>query len=329
MHWATPEERRALGQARRKQVGRHQHDALGSQGAASLRSGNRRAVHARPRARTHCSQVPAHGRVALRLLSRRSAGHGRGPGPASLHRHRQPALRRRPRAQPGRLRRARRTPRLRHQRLRRDHSRPLRVGPEAHGGLAGAGWPRRWTQRRLRAQGRRGLHRALRRADARFYPHDAAGGEPVPGAPHRSGQAGARRAHQGRARHAAAHAGTTYEPRATQPARFVPRAAPLQGIRTHAHARHRRARRRRARLAWTLPRNAGAAAPASALVLPPRRCGFQSGRHRLRGPARLLHLHGRQRPRRSALFADQGRDCVRLCDRTCPTLTPRRTTASV
>ena len=28
MHWATPEERRALGQARRKQVGRHQHDAL-------------------------------------------------------------------------------------------------------------------------------------------------------------------------------------------------------------------------------------------------------------------------------------------------------------
>jgi uncharacterized protein (DUF2252 family) len=28
MHWATPEERRALGQMRRKQVGRHQHEAL-------------------------------------------------------------------------------------------------------------------------------------------------------------------------------------------------------------------------------------------------------------------------------------------------------------
>ena len=28
MHWATPEERRALGQARRKQMGRHQHEAL-------------------------------------------------------------------------------------------------------------------------------------------------------------------------------------------------------------------------------------------------------------------------------------------------------------
>ena len=28
MHWATPEDRRVLGQARRKQVGRHEHDAL-------------------------------------------------------------------------------------------------------------------------------------------------------------------------------------------------------------------------------------------------------------------------------------------------------------
>ena len=28
MHWTTPEERRALGQARRKQVGRQQHDQL-------------------------------------------------------------------------------------------------------------------------------------------------------------------------------------------------------------------------------------------------------------------------------------------------------------
>ncbi len=28
MHWASPEERRALGQARRKQLGRHQNEAL-------------------------------------------------------------------------------------------------------------------------------------------------------------------------------------------------------------------------------------------------------------------------------------------------------------
>jgi uncharacterized protein (DUF2252 family) len=32
MHWATPEERRALGQARRKQVGRHQHEVLQAKG---------------------------------------------------------------------------------------------------------------------------------------------------------------------------------------------------------------------------------------------------------------------------------------------------------
>ena len=173
MHWATPEERRALGQARRKQVGRHQHDALNPRrGKPPLwRSSSGPCAAACPRSLT---QVPAHGRVALRLLSRRGAGDGRGPGAASLHRHRQPALRRRPRAQPGRLRRARRTPRLRHQRLRRDHPRALRVGPEAHGGLAGAGRPRSRPQGRLRAQGRRGLHRALRRADARLCPHDAA-----------------------------------------------------------------------------------------------------------------------------------------------------------
>jgi uncharacterized protein (DUF2252 family) len=35
MHWATPEERRALGQARRKQVGRHQHVALNAKARPS------------------------------------------------------------------------------------------------------------------------------------------------------------------------------------------------------------------------------------------------------------------------------------------------------
>ena len=39
MHWATPEERRALGQARRKQVGRHQHVTLQRQGAAGIGTG--------------------------------------------------------------------------------------------------------------------------------------------------------------------------------------------------------------------------------------------------------------------------------------------------
>jgi len=35
MHWATPQERRALGQARRKQVGRHQHDAFNPKARAA------------------------------------------------------------------------------------------------------------------------------------------------------------------------------------------------------------------------------------------------------------------------------------------------------
>ena len=38
----------------------------------------------------------------------------------------------------------------------------------------------------------------------------------------------------------------------------------------------------------------------------PRGRGLQSGRHRLGGLARLLHLLRGQRPRRSAVFADQG-----------------------
>src|SRR5579872_1259174 len=35
MHWATSEERRKLGQARRKQVGRHEHDAVGAKARTS------------------------------------------------------------------------------------------------------------------------------------------------------------------------------------------------------------------------------------------------------------------------------------------------------
>jgi hypothetical protein len=38
MHWATPEERRNLGQARRKQVGRQQHDAFNPKARKTSRS---------------------------------------------------------------------------------------------------------------------------------------------------------------------------------------------------------------------------------------------------------------------------------------------------
>ena len=217
-------------------------------------------------------------------------------------------MRRRACAQPGRLRRARRKARLRHQRLRRDHPRPLRMGPEAHGGLAGAGRARSGTQGQLRAHSRPGLHRALRRADTRVFPDAATGGEPVSGAPHRPGHAGARGARQGRARHAAAHAG------AADRAGFLAArsAAPLQGIEAHADARRGRTNRGGAGFAGALSRDAGAAAATSARLLPARGCGVQGGGQRLRGPARLLRVYGRQRRRRSALFADQGRGCVGL-----------------
>ena len=38
MNWATPEERRNLGQARRKQVGRQQHDQLNIKARKATRS---------------------------------------------------------------------------------------------------------------------------------------------------------------------------------------------------------------------------------------------------------------------------------------------------
>ena len=218
-----------FGQARRKQVGRQQHDALQPKARHASALELARALHARPRARAHQAQVRADGRVALRLLSRRGAGDGRGPGRAALHRHRQPALRRRACAQPGRLCRARRPPGLRHQRLRRDHPRPLRVGPEAHGRLAGAGRARRRATRKPRrarpwkhassatAAQMRAFARMPLLEVGRFQVHRLGLAKPV--------HAGAA---QGRARHAAAHAGTAYRARIRQ----ARRAAPLQGSRS-------------------------------------------------------------------------------------------------
>ena len=92
---------------------------------------------------------------------------------------------------------------------------------------------------------------------------------------------------EGRARHAAARAGTAYRAGALQRTGARRR---FKEVETHADARHRRPGRGRAGFARTLPRDAGAAAATSSLVLPPRRCGLQGGRHRLGGPARLLHL---------------------------------------
>ena len=93
------------------------------------------------------------------------------------------------------------------------------------------------------------------------------------------------------------------------------------------YPRHRRPRRRGAGLARALSRDAGAAAAASARVLPARRCGIQSGRHRLGGPARLLHLHGRQRPG-DPLFLQIKEEVASAYAPYLPDAHPPRTTAS-
>ncbi len=118
------------------------------QGAQDFASDASRPVDAGPRPGARQAQIRADGAVALRLLSRRCAGHGRGFGRAPEHGHRQPAMRRRACAQPGRLCRTRRSPGLRHQRLRRDHPWTLRMGPEAHGRLHRVGRKRFWPQGR-------------------------------------------------------------------------------------------------------------------------------------------------------------------------------------
>ncbi len=191
MQWATPEERRKLGQTRRKQIGRQQHDELNTKARTATALELLERVGARPRSRPAEIEASADGGVALRLLSRRSAGDGRRSLRAAQHQHSVATVRRRACAQPGRIRRAGRTPRLRHQRFRRDHPRAVRVGPEAHGGFAGARGARVRSQG-IRRAGRGGaLRSALQRADAHVCQNPDSRGGPLPGASARVGRAGA------------------------------------------------------------------------------------------------------------------------------------------
>lgn len=73
MHWATPEERRALGQARRKQVGRHQHEAL----HAKARS----ATALELVARSMRGRVPALIQLKYQLMAESPFGYFRGAAP--------------------------------------------------------------------------------------------------------------------------------------------------------------------------------------------------------------------------------------------------------
>jgi len=73
MHWATPEERRAFGQARRKQVGRHQHDTVDPKArpASALEIVNR----------SMRSRVPALKDLKYKLMAESPFGYFRGAAP--------------------------------------------------------------------------------------------------------------------------------------------------------------------------------------------------------------------------------------------------------
>jgi hypothetical protein len=106
---------------------------------------------------------------------------------------------------------ARRPPRLRHQRLRRDHPWPLRVGRQAHGHQPHPRRTRGRREERPLPRGRPRLPRALPHHDAQLRAHARARGRPLPGpSPAQRAAHLADPAH-GRARHAAA------QPRSTSP----------------------------------------------------------------------------------------------------------------
>jgi uncharacterized protein (DUF2252 family) len=73
MHWATPEERRALGQARRKQVGRHKHEALECKA--------RPATALELIARSMHGRVPALIQLKYQLMAESPFGYFRGAAP--------------------------------------------------------------------------------------------------------------------------------------------------------------------------------------------------------------------------------------------------------
>ena len=73
MHWATPEERRALGQARRKQVGRHQHETLYPKA--------RPATALELVARSMRGRVPALIQLKYQLMAESPFGYFRGAAP--------------------------------------------------------------------------------------------------------------------------------------------------------------------------------------------------------------------------------------------------------
>ena len=69
MNWATPEERRSLGQSRRKQLRRQQNDQLNIKARKATPHLAASARRARARSRSAEAEASAHGTIALQLLS--------------------------------------------------------------------------------------------------------------------------------------------------------------------------------------------------------------------------------------------------------------------
>ena len=127
----SPGESEAAGKAARRRTPR---SALGEWGRSAKRKSPVEILKGQdsdpgPRARPDPSR--AHVRLGLHLLPGRRGNHGGRPRRCAEHRSERPALRRRAPLQLRRLRRPRPAPDLRHQRLRRDPSGPVRVGREA------------------------------------------------------------------------------------------------------------------------------------------------------------------------------------------------------
>ena len=116
-----------------------------------------------------------HAAVAVHLLSRRGAQHGRGPGHHAGDRAARAGLRRLPSAQLRRVRHAGTTGDLRHQRSGRNPARALGVGREAPGRQLRARLSQQRLQRRLRAGCGAGLRSIVPRAHGGVQPDAGAG----------------------------------------------------------------------------------------------------------------------------------------------------------
>ena len=313
MHWATPEERRALGQARRKQVGRHQHEALHPKA--------RPASALELVARSMRGRVPALIHLKYQLMAESPFGYFRGAAPVMA-------------ADLAQLP----STGIVSQLCGDAHVRNLGAFAAPDGRLVfdindfdeTIRGPFEWDLKRMAASlvlaGRAAGHKdgSARKAAAacieryaeqmrafarmpqlevnRFQVHRLDLAKPVHDALSKAERATPQHIFE-QLDSAGFVAAWFFAVRARR--RF-------KEIEADAHARHRRPRRGRRGFARAVSRNARAAAAAPARLLPARRCGVQSCRHRLGGPARLLHLYGGQRSRRSALFADQRRSCVSL-----------------